>query len=193
MEQDFAAAMATFTTVVRRSWIVVTIFGLIVAVLDVVALTMIGIPLVLVWGVLSFLTNYIPNSGFVLGLIPPALVALLELGPAAALWVVAAYSVLNFVIQAIIQPKVAGESVGVTPFVSFFSLLFWYLVLGPLGTLLALPATLLVKALLVDANPNAEWINILISSDRRGQKISLRNSLLGKRIAWKPSAAVELD
>lgn len=49
--------MATFTTGVRRSWIVVTIFGLIVAVLDVVALTMIGVPLVLVWGVLSFLTN----------------------------------------------------------------------------------------------------------------------------------------
>ena len=81
-----------------------------------------------------------------------------------AFWVVVAYLTLNFVIQSIIQPKFTGESVGVTPFISFLSLLFWYWVLGPLGALLALPATLLVKALLVDADPRARWINLLISS-----------------------------
>ncbi len=189
VEPRFTRAMHTFAHGVRRYWVVATIFGLIVAVLDVVALTIIGVPLALVWGVLSFLTNYIPNIGFVLGLIPPALVALLELGPTAALWVVVAYSVLNFVIQAIIQPKVAGESVGVTPFVSFFSLLFWYFVLGGLGALLALPATLLVKALLVDANPNAGWINILISSDRSVQTSSLRDSILGRRLSQSKAEA----
>ena len=81
-----------------------------------------------------------------------------------AMWVVIAYLTLNFVIQSIIQPKFTGESVGVTPFISFLSLLFWYWVLGPLGALLALPATLLLKALLVDADPRARWINLLISS-----------------------------
>ena len=83
------------------------------------------------------------------------------------MWVIVAYSVLNFVIQAIIQPKFTGESVGVTPLVSFLSLLFWVWVLGWLGALLALPATLLLNALLVDADPKARWVNILIASDPR--------------------------
>lgn len=162
---SLAQALGGFATGVRRYWVVATIFGLIVAILDVVALAIIDVPLVWVWGVLAFLTNYIPNIGFVIGLIPPALLALVDSGWQSALWVVVAYCVLNFVIQAIIQPKFTGESVGVTPLVSFLSLLFWVWVLGWLGALLALPATLLVKALLVDADPKARWVNILLASD----------------------------
>jgi predicted PurR-regulated permease PerM len=105
--------------------------------------------------------------GFVIGLIPPALLALVDQGWVAAVWVIVAFSVLNFVIQSIIQPKFTGESVGVTPFISFLSLLFWYWVLGALGALLALPATLLLKAFLVDADPKARWVNNLIASDLR--------------------------
>lgn len=160
----FTEAIVTFSRGVRRYWVVTTVFGLIVALLDVAALAIIGVPLVWVWGVLAFLTNYIPNVGFVIGLVPPALLALLEGGPGPALAVVAAYSLLNFSVQSIIQPKFTGEAVGVTATMSFLSLLFWYWVLGWLGALLALPATLLLKALLVDADPRASWINILISS-----------------------------
>ena len=161
---QFTYAMRSFGQGVRRYWIVATIFGLIVAVFDMIALWIIGVPLALVWGVLAFITNYIPNVGLIIGLVPPTLMALLEGNWWDAFWVVVAYLTLNFVIQSIIQPKFTGESVGVTPFISFLSLLFWYWVLGPLGALLALPATLLVKALLVDADPRARWINLLISS-----------------------------
>ncbi|MBD4433626.1 AI-2E family transporter, partial [Xanthomonas citri pv. citri] len=73
------------------------------------------------------------------------------------LWVVVSYSVLNFVLQSVIQPKVAGDAIGVIPTVSFLSLLFWAWVLGPLGAILALPCTLLAKAVLIDADPNARW------------------------------------
>ncbi|RBP61895.1 putative PurR-regulated permease PerM [Brevibacterium sanguinis] len=167
VKPELTTSLLDFAGGVRRYWVVATIFGLIVAVLDVVALAIIGVPLVWVWGVLAFLTNYIPNIGFFIGLVPPALLALVDGGWQAALWVVIAYSVLNFVIQAIIQPKFTGESVGVTPLVSFLSLLFWVWVLGWLGALLALPATLLLKALLVDVDPKARWVNILLASDPR--------------------------
>lgn len=158
------AVVTDFSTGVRRYWLVTTIFGLIVAAADVAALAIIGVPLIWVWGVLSFITNYIPNIGFVIGLVPPALLALLDGGPTPAIAVVITYTLLNFVIQVIIQPKFTGESVGVTPTVSFLSLLFWVFILGPLGALLALPATLLVKAFLVDSDPNARWLNIFIAS-----------------------------
>lgn len=165
VKPSLSASLSGFASGVRRYWIVATVFGLIVALLDVIALAIIDVPLIWVWGVLAFLTNYIPNIGFVIGLIPPALLALVDGGWQAGLWVVIAYSVLNFVIQSIIQPKFTGESVGVTPLVSFLSLLFWVWVLGWLGALLALPATLLLKALLIDADPKAKWVNILLASD----------------------------
>ena len=174
---ELGRALMDFAHGVRRYWIVTTVFGLIVALLDVVALMAIGVPMVIVWGVLSFLTNYIPNIGFIIGLIPPALLGLMEGGWQAFLAVVISYSVLNFVLQSIIQPKVAGDAVGVVPTVSFLSLLFWAWVLGPLGAILALPSTLLVKAILIDADPGSRWVNSLIASDLKGMEIR-QSSLL---------------
>ena len=161
---NVANALTSFAQGVRRYWVVTTIFGLIVALLDVIALVWLGVPLALAWGVVSFLTNYIPNIGFVIGLVPPAIVALLANGPLNALLVVVVYSVLNFVVQSLIQPKFTGDAVGVTPTVAFISLLVWAWVLGPVGALLALPATLLVKALLIDADPKARWFNAFLAA-----------------------------
>ena len=153
---------------VRRYWAMTTIFGLIVAVLDGIALAVMGVPLAMVWALFSFLTNYIPNIGFVLGLLPPALVALFANGWQTAIAVIVTYSILNFVVQSIIQPRFTGESVGITPTFSFISLLVWTAVLGAMGSLLALPLTLLFKSLLVDIDPSSRWVNALISSDIRG-------------------------
>ena len=107
----------------------------------------------MLWAMLAFITNFIPNIGFVIGLVPPALLALLTGGWPLALAVVVVYCVLNLVIQSLIQPRFIGNSVGLSATVTFVALLFWAWVLGPLGALLAIPVTLLVKALLVDSIP----------------------------------------
>ena len=57
-----------------------TLFGFIVAVLDTIALALLSIPLPVTWGLLAFITNYIPNIGFVIGVVPPALLALVTGG-----------------------------------------------------------------------------------------------------------------
>ncbi|AWH96043.1 AI-2E family transporter [Dietzia psychralcaliphila] len=159
-----ADALSSFTHGVKSYWIVSTIFGLIVAVIDVVALLIIGVPLALVWGVLAFVTNYIPNIGFVLGLVPPVLFALLTGGPVDAIWVVVIYSVVNLVIQSFIQPKFTGDAVGLTPTVTFLSLVFWASVAGALGAILAVPLTLAVKAFLVDADPRMRWFSTFLTT-----------------------------
>ena len=164
-QPTIGVALADFVLGVRRYWIVTSVFGLIVAVIDVGILVVAGVPLALVWGILSFLTNYIPNVGFVLGIIPPVLMALLAQGPTTALVVAILYCVVNFVGQSIIQPKFNGDAVGVTATVSFLSLLVWGYVLGPLGALLGLPATLLFKALLIDHDPDVRWLNAFIAAD----------------------------
>ena len=73
-----ADGLSNFAGRVRKYWIVTTLFGFIVAVLDVIALIIIGVPLYITWGVLAFVTNYIPNIGFILGVIPPALIVRLD-------------------------------------------------------------------------------------------------------------------
>jgi len=158
-------ALQSFAQGVRMYWVTSAVFGLIVAVLTYIGLWWIGVPLALVWAVLSFVTNFIPNVGFIVGLIPAALMGLLERGLFGFIAVIVLYSVLNFVIQSVIQPKITGDAVGVTSSVSFISLLVWAFILGPLGALLALPATLLVKALLIDSDPQARWLNAFISSN----------------------------
>jgi AI-2 transport protein TqsA len=159
-------ALDEFVRRSRRYLLVTTIFGFIVAALDTVALALLGIPLALLWGVLSFVTNYIPNIGFLLGVAPPAVLALLQHGPRRALAVLVFYCVLNFVVQSLIQPRFTGDAAGLSTTTTFLALVFWAWVLGPLGALLAVPLTVLVKVVLVDIDPAAGWAAALLRPPR---------------------------
>ncbi|GAA1313934.1 AI-2E family transporter [Pseudonocardia xinjiangensis] len=159
---QIVTALHGFAANTRTYLVVTTVFGLVVAVLDSVALLLLGVPLAITWGVLSFITNFIPNIGFVLGLVPPAVLGLLEGGWGTAVAVIVVYGVLNFVIQSLIQPRFIGNSVGLSVTVSFVSLVFWAWLIGPLGAVLAIPLTLLAKALLVDVDPRAGWADALL-------------------------------
>lgn len=159
------SALSTFAHKTRRYLLVSTVFGLICAALDVAALYLLSVPLPLLWGVLALITNYIPNIGFIMGLIPPALLALLNGGVKQMLFVIAAYIVINVVIQSFIQPKFLGDAVGLSTTMTFMSLIVWAFVLGPLGALLAIPLSLLARALLVDSDPSARWAASLISGE----------------------------
>src|SRR5689334_24187504 len=77
--------------------------------------------------------------------------------------VIVAYSVINFVIQSVIQPKFVGDAVDLSLTLTFLSLLFWSFVIGPLGAVLAIPLTLLTKALLLDVDPNTQWMSSLVT------------------------------
>ena len=75
---------------------------------------------------------------------------------------IVAYSVINFIIQSVIQPKILADAVNLSLTLTFLSLVFWTFVIGPIGALLAVPLTLLTKALLLDADPNTRWISSLL-------------------------------
>jgi predicted PurR-regulated permease PerM len=156
------AALERFAWGTRQYLLVTTVFGLIVAILDSIALALLGIPLAITWGLLSFITNYIPNVGFILGVVPPALLALLTGGPKLMVIVIVIYCLINFVVQSIIQPRFIGDAVGLSVTVTFLVLFFWAWLLGPLGAILAIPLTLLAKALLVDIDPQAKWAAALL-------------------------------
>ena len=160
-------ALAHFAWGTRQYLLVTTVFGLIVAVLDWIALAILGIPLATTWALLSFITNYIPNVGFIIGVVPPALLGLLTGGPQLMLIVIVVYCVLNFVVQSIIQPRFIGDAVGLSVTVTFVALVFWTWLIGLLGAILAIPLTLLSKALLVDVDPRAKWADALLRASAK--------------------------
>jgi AI-2 transport protein TqsA len=161
-----ALALEAFAVNTRRFLVVTTIFGLLTAVVDTAALLVLGVPLAVLWGLLAFITNYIPYVGFVIGIVPPAVLALLEGGWSRALLVVVIYLAVNFVLCSLVQPRYVGDAVGLSLTVVFLSLGFWAWMLGPLGAVLAVPLTLLVKAVLVDAHPGASWVSALLAAHK---------------------------
>jgi AI-2 transport protein TqsA len=182
-------SLARFTRGTRQYFVVTTVFGCIVAVLDSVALAIMGVPLAVTWGLLAFITNYIPNVGFIIGLVPPALLALLSGGPDLMVAVIIVYGVLNFVLQSLVQPRYIGNAVDLSTTMTFLSLAFWAWLLGPLGAILAIPLTLLAKALLVDVEPRVKWAEALLRSSPKELDDADRAALAEERKVrhrWRP-------
>ena len=171
--QRLADAFRLFARGTRQYLAVATIFGAIVAVCDVAALWILDIRYAWLWGLLAFITNYIPNIGFLIGVVPPTVIALLDKGVGTAIAVVVIYSVVNFVIQTIIQPRVVGTTVGLSSTLTFLSLIVWATILGATGALLAVPLTLFVKSLLIDVAPEHGWVTPLLSSGGEPRPSSL--------------------
>jgi AI-2 transport protein TqsA len=166
---ELSAALAKFLTGAQTYLLMTALFGAIVGVLDTGALWLLGVPLPLVWGFFSFITNFIPNIGFIIGVIPPAFLALLDNGWQGMLAVILAYSVLNVTIQTFIQPRIVGNSVGLSAEITFLSLVVWAFLLGALGALLAVPMTLLLRAIFIDSDSRTSWVAPLIDANVEDQ------------------------
>jgi AI-2 transport protein TqsA len=175
-------ALGDFARNTRRYVVVTTVFGFLVAVVDTVALAALGVPLALLWGLLSFLTNYVPNIGFFLGLAPPTLLAVLVGGPGLGLTVIVIYSLTNFVLQSVVQPVFVGDAVGLSVTLSFLSVIVWTVVLGPMGAILAVPLTLFLHAVLVGQDPDRRWARTLLAGTSGAGTTAGRAT--GRRPGW---------
>lgn len=147
---------------IRRYYIVNASFGAIVAIIDGLALWAMNVPGAVVWAVLAFVTNFIPNIGFILGVIPPAILAFFVGDWPLLLGVLIVYSVVNVVLQVLVQPKFVSDAVDLSLTLSFFSVVFWTFVIGPLGAILSIPLTLLTRTLVLEGNPDAlllRWVS----------------------------------
>ncbi len=107
-----------------------------------------GVDFPVLWGLIAFLLNYIPNIGSIVAAIPPVLLALVQFGVGPAIGTAAAYVFVNTVIGNIVEPRLMGRKLGLSTLVVFLSLVFWGWLWGPMGMLLSVPLTMIVKILL---------------------------------------------
>ena len=122
-------------------------FGAVIALVDLAIMLLVGTDGAVLWAVICFLFAFVP-FGFMLSLIPPFVLTLLEHGPGRALLLFGLFFVVNFTGDNVIKPKIMGTGLGLSPLLIVVALLVWGVVLGPMGALLAIPLTLTVKEVL---------------------------------------------
>ena len=105
----------------------------------------IGLDFAVVWGLLAFLLNYIPNIGSIVAAIPAVLLGLIQGGVGYALLVAVGFVVVNVVIGNFIDPYLMGRTLGLSTLVVFLSLVFWGWMWGIPGMLLSVPLTAAIK------------------------------------------------
>jgi len=138
-------------------------------------LAVLGVDYPLLWGLLAFLLNFVPSIGSILAAVPPILLALIQFGTGTALLTGLGYLVVNILIGSVIEPRVMGRGLGLSPLVVFLSLVFWGWVLGPVGMLLSVPLTMTLK-IAMDSKEDTRWIAVLLGSEAAAENVIIAES-----------------
>ena len=155
---------AVFRENVKRYLVIKTVASLGTGVAIGLWLAVLGVDYPMLWGLLAFLLNYVPNIGSIIAAVPAVLFAAVQLGPGAALWSGAGYLVVNVLVGSIVEPRFMGRGLGLSALVVFLSLVFWGWVLGPVGMFLSVPLTMMIKIAL-DSRPDTHWIAVLLGPE----------------------------
>ena len=153
-----------FLTSVKNYLAIKTLVSLATGLIIGLWLYVLGLDHFLLWAMLAFLLNYIPNIGSIIAAVPAVLLALVQLGSASAGFVALGYVLTNTIMGNVVEPRYMGRGLGLSTLVVFLSLLFWGWLLGTVGMLLSVPLTMIVKIAL-EANPDSHWLALLLSSE----------------------------
>lgn len=119
------------------------------------------VPFAFLWGFVAYVLNYIPTIGSIVAAIPPIIMALLLGSWGDAFVVTGGYIAINFAIGNGIEPLFLGRQFGIATSVVLLSVLLWGWIWGPLGMLIAVPITVLVKLALKNS-PDLSWVALII-------------------------------
>jgi len=125
-----------------------------------------GLDFFVLWGILAFALNFIPVLGSIIAGIPPLLLAFLVAGGPSAIAVGIGYVSINFFLGNFLEPMLMGRRFGLSTLVVIISVLFWGFIWGPVGMLLAVPLTMVLKVML-DNTDELRWIAVAITKEKR--------------------------
>lgn len=163
------AAIKTSQTIIsslRKYLGIKTITSLITGVAVGILCNVLGVKFALLWGLVAFLLNFIPNIGSILAAIPAVLLSLADSNLSFTITgiLIAGYIVINISIGSVIEPRVMGKGMGLSVFVAFFSLIFWGWIFGIVGMFLSVPLTMAIKTILSESS-STKGIAIMLSDE----------------------------
>lgn len=125
----------------------------------------VGLDFPLLWAMLAFLLNYVPTIGSIIAAVPAVLLALVQMGPGEAGATAIGFAAINVIFGNLLEPRLMGYGVGISPLIVFVGLVFWGWVFGPVGMLLSVPLTMTLK-LALESDERTRWVAILLGSER---------------------------
>jgi len=164
------AFLNTIGDSIRHYLSIKTMTSLFTGLLIWISLAIIGVDYAIIWALIAFLLNYIPNIGSIIAAIPAVLFALIQLGFGGAFWTIGVFVAVNMVIGNIVEPKMMGIGMGLSTFIVFVSLIFWGFIFGSVGMFLSVPLTMSIKIIL-EQNPKSKWIAILLGTQDEAEVI----------------------
>lgn len=168
MRRAFSADRATLarvqnsTTSVATYLRLLTYINLAIGVSDTILLWFLGIPNPGLWGLLAFVTGYIPFIGYWIAMIPVLIIGYLQGGWVTALIVFIGYWLINGTLSNIVAPRVYGKGLNLSPVVTFIAVLFWGAILGPIGAMLAVPLTAIINSVVLHGFRETQWLSIVL-------------------------------
>jgi AI-2 transport protein TqsA len=167
LDDRLARSFTNFSQVTRSFLFTKGWLSAIMAFLTGIIYWVFGVDFALVWAVLFFLLSFVPNVGFILSVIPPFAVTVLEFGWIKAIVVIGVVLVANAIVDNMISPRVMGRTVGLSTLTVFISVFFWGWVLGGIGALMSVPLTLMVKLLFFDSFDSTRLISDIMGTPVR--------------------------
>jgi predicted PurR-regulated permease PerM len=164
------AWMHEFTKSLNRYLAIKTLFSLLTGLAVWVWLVVLGVDYPFLWGLLAFMLNYVPSIGSIIAALPAVLLTLIQLGSSHALLACLGYLVINVTIGSVLEPKFMGRGLGLSTLVVFLSLVFWGWILGPVGMVLSVPLTMIMKIAL-DSTEDTRWIAVMLGPAPSGSVI----------------------
>jgi predicted PurR-regulated permease PerM len=156
------------TSNINRYLAIKTLTSLITGGLIALLLLFIGVDFPLLWGMVAFLLNYVPAIGSIIASVPALLLAVVQLDGLHVMYTFIGYLCINVITGSLLEPRLFGSQVGLSPLVVLLSLIFWGWVLGPVGMLLSVPLTMIIK-IAMEGNEETKWLAILLGSDKPEQ------------------------
>ncbi|MDA2918346.1 AI-2E family transporter [Desulfobacterota bacterium AH_259_B03_O07] len=157
---------------VRKFVSITALMGLLTAIGNVILLIILGVDFAILWGILSFLFNFIPAIGAIIAMIPPFLLALLAFGWTKAIIVVVGFILINNIVDNVIKPKLMRGGLDISILEIFLSLMIWSYILGVIGAILAVPITMFVKRILKEFSEDGPPQSPFASAVPAGEKSS---------------------
>jgi predicted PurR-regulated permease PerM len=154
---------------VQRYLLMKTVVSVVMGVLTGLGVWAIGLDFPLLWGLVAFVFNYVPNIGPVIAAVPALLLSLLTLGIGRTLLIAGLFVALHLGLGNILEPQLFGRRLGLSPLVVFVSLLFWGWVWGPVGLLLSVPLTVIAR-IVFENSRELRWIAVLLAPEPPGTR-----------------------
>jgi AI-2 transport protein TqsA len=151
-----------FSNNIQKYFLVKSFTSFLTGFIITIMLTFFNVDYPILWGVIAALFNFVPVVGSIIAAVPAVLLSFMNVDLNITILLIVFYMAINISISNILEPKLMGKELGLSPLIIFFSLILWGWILGIVGMFLAVPITMTLK-IAFDSNSSTHWIGILMS------------------------------